>query len=123
MGAKNQSTQSKLAKRCWRGMMRARQIFSTRVVNALHHDEKMQTLFDIEMEDCRRFTDNNNHPVYAVEDDEFILTRELAARFAKGEPVTFLDVKNQPIKIVNVQMRRERCKVYNLQVDGLDKNG
>ena len=81
-------------------------------------EKKTQTLFDIELENGRTFTVNNNHPMYVVEDDEFILTRELAARFAKGEPITLQDSNNQPLNIASVRMRRERCKAYNLHVEG-----
>jgi len=100
-----------------------RQIFRTRVAKALQHEKKMQTLFDIELENGRTFTVNNNHPMYVVEDNEFILTRELATRFAKGEPVTFQDVNNQSVRIANMRIRREHCKVFNLQVEGQGKNG
>jgi len=58
-----------------------------------------------------------------VEDDEYILTRELAPRFAKGESITFQDNNNQLVKIATLRMRRETCKVYNLQVEGQGKNG
>ncbi len=97
--------------------------FPSRVVSALHHEEKMQTLFDIELEDGRRFTVNNDHPMYVLEDNDFTFTDELAARFAKGKSVTFLDSKNNPVKIASVQMRRENCKMYNLHVEGEGTNG
>jgi RHS repeat-associated protein len=100
-----------------------KQIFSTKVMSALHHEEKMQTLFDVELEDGRRFTVNNDHPMYVVEDGDFTFTDELAARFAKGEPITFRDNKNQPVKLAGLRMRREVCKMYNLHVDGQGKNG
>jgi intein/homing endonuclease len=48
-----------------------KQIFSTKVVKTLHHEEKLQTLFDIELEDGRKFTVNNDHPMYVVEDSDF----------------------------------------------------
>jgi Hint domain-containing protein len=100
-----------------------KQTFSTKVVAALHHEEKMQTLFDIELEDGRKFTVNNDHPMYVVEDGAFVFTDELAARFAKSEPVTFQDSHNQPVKIVSLQMRKQVCKMYNLHVEGQGKNG
>ena len=97
--------------------------FSTKVVTALHHSEKMETLFDIELEDGRQFTVNNTHPMYVVEDGDFTFTDELAARFAKGKPITFQDNKNEPVKIASLQMRRERCNLYNLHVEGQGKKG
>jgi RHS repeat-associated protein len=97
--------------------------FSTKVVEVLHHDEKTQTLFDIELEDGRTFTSNNNHPIYVVEDGGFRFTDELAARFAKGEPITFQDNNDRPIKVAIVRMRREMCKTYNLHVEGQGNNG
>jgi RHS repeat-associated protein len=97
--------------------------FSTKVVSALHHEEKMQTLFDVELEDGRRLTVNNDHPMYVVEDGTFTFSDEFAARFAKGESITFLDKKNQPIKVASLQMRRQVCKTYNLHVEGQGKNG
>jgi hypothetical protein len=100
-----------------------RQIFETRVIKPLHHEAKMQTLFDIELEDGRRLTVNNNHPIYVIEDDEFILTRELAACFANGQPITFQDNKGQAIRVANIHMRRQMCKVYNLEVKGQGQNG
>jgi intein/homing endonuclease len=42
--------------------------FPSKVITAFHHNEKMETLFDIELEDGRKFTVNNNHPMYVVED-------------------------------------------------------
>lgn len=57
----------------------------------------MQTLFDIDLENGRTFTVNNNHRIYVIEDDEFVLTRELAARFVKGDGITFEDNNNQPV--------------------------
>jgi hypothetical protein len=98
-------------------------IFSTKVVSALHHDEKLETLFDIELDDGRTFTTNNNHPMYVVEDGDFKFTDELAGRFAKGEPVTFQDNNNQPVRITSLRMRRQTCKMYNLHVEGQGKNG
>lgn len=83
----------------------------------------MQILVDIELQDGRRFTANNNYPMYVVEDGGFTFTDDVAARFAKGEPVTFQDDKDQPVKIASIQMRRQRCKVYNLHVEGDGKNG
>jgi hypothetical protein len=53
---------------------KAKQIFSTKVVSALHHEDKMQTLFDIQLEDGRSFTVNNDHPMYVVEDRDFTFT-------------------------------------------------
>jgi RHS repeat-associated protein len=100
-----------------------RAVFSTKVVNALHHDEKMQTLFDIELEDGRKFTVNNDHPMYVVEDGDFVFTSELGARFAKGEAITFRDSKNQSLKVASVRMRKQICKVYNLHVEGQGNNG
>ena len=100
-----------------------KQVFSTKVVSALHHDEKMQTLFDIELEDRSKFTVNDNHPMYVVEDEDFTFTDELAARFAKGKPITFQDNKNQPVKIASLRMRRQTCKLYNLHVEGQGKKG
>jgi hypothetical protein len=97
--------------------------FPSRVVSALHHEEKMQTLFDIELEDGRKFTVNNDHPIYVVEDGDFKFTDDLAARFAKGEPVTFQDYNERPIKLASLRMRKERCKTYNLHVEGQGKNG
>ncbi len=61
--------------------------------------------------------------MYVVEDGDFTLTDELAARFAKGEPITFQDNNNQPVKIASLRMRREKCKVYNLHVEGQGKKG
>lgn len=78
----------------------------------------MQTLFDVDLENGRTFTANNDHPMYVMEDDEFILTRELEARFAEGEPITLQDNNNQPVKITSMRMHREKCKVYNLNVEG-----
>ena len=98
-------------------------MFATKVVRALHHEEKMQTLFDIELEDGRKFTVNNDHPMYVVEDGDFTITDELAARFAKGQPVTFQDSKNQPVKIVSLRMHRQVCKTYNLYVEGQGQKG
>jgi RHS repeat-associated protein len=100
-----------------------KQIFSTKVVKALHHEEKVQTLFDVELEDGRRFTVNNTHPMYVVEDGDFVFTDELAARFAKGEPVTFQDSRNQPLKIASLRMHRLVCKTYNLHVEGQGEKG
>jgi RHS repeat-associated protein len=100
-----------------------KQVFSTKVIAALHHAEKMQTLFDIELEDGRSFTVNNDHPMYVAEDQDFVFTDELAARFAKGKAVTFLDSMNQSIRIASLRMRSERCKMYNIHVEGQGKNG
>jgi intein/homing endonuclease len=100
-----------------------KQTFTTKVISALHHEEKMQTLFDIELEDGRSFTVNNHHPMYVVEDGDFTFTDGLAARFAKGEPITFLDSNNQPVKIASLRMRRQTCKMYNLHVEGQRKAG
>jgi intein/homing endonuclease len=97
--------------------------FITIVIKPLHHEEKLQTLFDVTLENGRTFTVNNNHPMYLVEDDQYILTRDLAARFANGETITFLDSNNEPVKMASVQMRKEMCKVYNLNVEGQGKNG
>ena len=98
-------------------------IFSTTVVKALHHEAKPQTLFDIELENGRIFTVNNDHPMYVVEDIDFVFSDELATRFAKGKPITFQDYKNLPVKVVSLRMRRETCKMYNLYVEGQGKNG
>ena len=98
-------------------------IFSTTVVKALHHEEKPQTLFDVELEDGRKFTVNNDHPMYVVEDGDFVFTDDLAARFGTGKPITFQDNKNQPVRIASLKMRRETCKMYNLYVEGQGKNG
>ena len=100
-----------------------KRIFSTPVVEALHHEETMQTLFDIELEDRSKFTVNDNHPMYVVEDEGFVLSRELPARFGKGKPTTFLGNNNEPVKLVSLRMRRERCKVYNLHVKGQGEKG
>ena len=100
-----------------------RETFQTRVIKPLHHEAKAQTLFDIELENGRRLTVNNNHPIYVIEDDEFILSRELAARFANGQRITFQDSQGQPIRVANIHMRRQICKVYNLEVEGQGKNG
>ncbi len=102
---------------------KTRQMFFTRVVKALHHEDKLQTLFDIELEDGRRFTTNKNHPMYVVEDGDFKFTDDLAARFAKGKPITFQDSYDQPVKVTSLRMRRETCKTYNLHVEGQGKNG
>ncbi len=98
-------------------------IFSTTVVKALHHEEKPQTLFDIELEDGRSFTVNNDHPMYVVEDGDFVFTDELAARFAEGKPITFQENNNQPVKVASLRMCRETCKMYNLYVEGQGKKG
>jgi RHS repeat-associated protein len=98
-------------------------VFSTTVVRTLRHEEKPQTLFDIELEDGRTLAVNNHHPMYVVEDGDFAFSGELAARFAKGEPITFQDDKNQLVKISSVRMRRGICKVYNLEVEGQGQNG
>jgi intein/homing endonuclease len=37
---------------------------------------------------------------------------------AKGKPITLQANKNQPVKIASLRMRRERYKVYNLDVEG-----
>jgi hypothetical protein len=37
----------------------------SKVVSALHHEAQAETLFDIELENGRKFTVNNNHPMYA----------------------------------------------------------
>jgi hypothetical protein len=97
--------------------------FPSKVVSALHHDEKMQILFDIELEDGRKVTVNNDHPIYVVEDGDFKFSDELARRFAKGEAVTFQDNIGRSIKIASLRTRSEKCKVYNLRVEGRGKNG
>ena len=99
------------------------QIFPTTVVDALHHEERMQTLFDIELEDRRKLTVNDNHPMYVAEDEAFIFSRELATRFGNGQPITFLGDNNEPLKLVSLRMRTERCKVYNLHVKGQGEKG
>jgi intein/homing endonuclease len=58
-----------------------------------------------------------------VEDGDFTFSDELAARFAKGEPITFQDHNNQPVKIASLRMRRQSSKVYNLHVEGQGKKG
>jgi intein/homing endonuclease len=100
-----------------------RQTFQTRVIKPLHHEAKAQTLFDVQLEDGRRFTVNNNHPIYVREDDEFVFTRELAARFANGQSITFQDNKGQPVGIANIHLRRQISEVYNLEVEGQGQNG
>jgi intein/homing endonuclease len=100
-----------------------KKVFSSKVVSALHHEEQMQTLFDVELEDGRSFTVNNDHPMYVVEDSDFTFTDELAARFAKGKSITFQDNNNQQVKVASLRMRKQRCKVYNLHVEGQGKNG
>ena len=100
-----------------------KKVFPSKVVSALHHAEKTQTLFDFELEDGRAVTVNNDHPMYVVEDGDFVFSDDLAARFAKGEPITFQDNKNQPVKIASLRMRKERCKVYNLHLEGQGENG
>lgn len=100
-----------------------KRMFSTTVVKALHHEQKPQILFDVELDDGRKFTVNNDHPMYVVEDGDFVFTDELAGRFAKGEPITFQDSKNQPVKVASLRMRRDTCKMYNLYVEGQRKNG
>jgi hypothetical protein len=100
-----------------------RQIFPTPVVEALHHEETMQTLFDIELENRGKFTVNDSHPMYVAEDERFILSRELPARFVNGKPTTFLGNNNEPVKLVSLRIHRERCKVYNLHVQGRGEKG
>jgi len=100
-----------------------KQAFSTKVITALHHAEKPQTLFDVELENGRSFTVNNDHPIYVVEDGDFVFTDDLAARFAKGKTITFQDNKNQAVKVAGLQMRRESCRTYNLHVEGRGKSG
>ncbi len=95
----------------------AKRTFVTRVVKALHHEKQPQTLFDIELENGRQLTVNNNHPMYVVEYGDFVFTDELAARFAKGESVTFLDNKEQPVTLASLRMRKEICKTcYWVQI-------
>jgi len=96
--------------------------FVTRAVKALRHEKQPQTLFDVELENGRKLTVNNNHLMY-VEDGDFKLTDDLAARFAKGEPVTFQDYNERPVKLASLRMRKERCKTYNLHVEGQGTNG
>jgi intein/homing endonuclease len=100
-----------------------KQIFSTPVLEALHHEETTQTLFDIELENRSKFTVNDNHPMYVVEDEGFVLSRELPDRFGKGKPTTFLGNNNEPVKLVSLRTRTERCKVYNLHVKGQGEKG
>jgi RHS repeat-associated protein len=100
-----------------------KKMFFTKVVSALHHEEKMQSLFDMELDDGRTFTVNNNHPMYVVEDGDFKFTDELAGRFARGEPITFQDNNDHPVKIAGLRMRRQACKVYNLHVEGQGNKG
>lgn len=97
--------------------------FATPVVEALHHEEVTQTLLDIELENRRKFTVNDCHAMYVVEDEDFIFSRELADRFQNGTPVTFLGDNNEPVKIVSLRTRRQRCKVYNLHVQGQGDKG
>jgi Hint module len=100
-----------------------KQTFATNVLRALHHEEKMQTLFDIELENGRQFTVNNNHPMYAVQDGDFAFSDELAARFAKGEAITLQNYNSQPVNIASLGMRKKVCKVYNLELEGQGKSG
>jgi RHS repeat-associated protein len=100
-----------------------KKVFPSKVVAALHHEERLETLFDIELEDGRKFTVNNTHPMYVVEDNDFKFTDDLAARFAKGESVTFQDSNEGPVKVASLRMRKEICKMYNLHVEGQGKNG
>ncbi len=83
----------------------------------------MQTLFDIELEDGRQFTVNNDHPIYVFEDNDFTFTGELAARFAKGKPIPFLGNNERPVKLASLRMHKEICKTYNLHVEGQGRNG
>ena len=101
----------------------AKRTFVTRVVKALHHEKQPQTLFDIELENGRQLTVNNNHPMYVVEYGDFVFTDDLAAHFAKGEPVTFLDNNERPVKLASLRMHTEICKTYNLHVEGQGRNG
>jgi intein/homing endonuclease len=48
---------------------------------------------------------------------------DLAARFAKGKSITFLDNKEQPVTLASLRMRKEICKTYNLHVEGQGTNG
>ena len=66
-----------------------RKVFPTKVLSALHHEEKIQTLFDVELEDGRSFTVNNDHPIYVVEDGDFNFSDELSAHFEEGESIKF----------------------------------
>jgi hypothetical protein len=100
-----------------------KKVFPSKVVSALHHEERLETLFDIELEDGRKFTVNNTHPMYVVEDGDFEFTDDLAVRFAKGEPITFQDNNERAIKVASLRMRKEICKMYNLHVEGQAKNG
>jgi RHS repeat-associated protein len=97
--------------------------FSSKVVSALHHEERLETLFDVELEDGRKFTVNNTHPIYTVEDDDFKFTDDLAARFAKGAPITFQDNNERTLKVTSLRMHTQVCKMYNLHVEGQGKNG
>jgi intein/homing endonuclease len=47
----------------------------------------------------------------------------LAGRFGNGKPITFLGNNNQPVKLVSLRMRSQRCKVYNLHVKGQGEKG
>jgi intein/homing endonuclease len=98
-------------------------IFPTTVLEALHHEERMQTLFEIELENRRKLTVNDNHPMYVAEDEGFIVSRELPGRFGNGKPITFVGNDNEPVKLVSLRTRTERCKVYNLHVKGQGEKG
>jgi intein/homing endonuclease len=100
-----------------------KKVFPSKVVAALHHEERLETLFDIELEDGRKFTVNNTHPMYVVEDNDFKFTDDLAGRLAKGESITFQDSNERPVKVASLRMRKEMCKMYNLHVEGQGKNG
>jgi len=55
-----------------------------------------------------------------VEDCDFRFRDDLAARFTKGEPITFQNNKERPIKLAYPQ---GHMQMYNVDVEGQGKSG
>jgi hypothetical protein len=95
------------------------------ITATLHHKshESSGILFTFETEDGRKFTSNDIHPIYLIEDRHYVRAAKLHQRWLGGETLTFFTEDKQQVKVVKITKYMHAEPVYNVHVLGPHDQG
>lgn len=91
------------------------------VEKPLIHAPEIQRLHHFLMSDGTLVTSNEEHPYFVIEKDNWIRTADIYKLYLSGEPISFLNQKNEILKVKNIILESKFVPVYNLAIKGISK--
>ena len=89
---------------------------SSPVINVIHHDSRLNSLFTFSFSDGKEVTSNDIHPFYVVEINGYLKAHEIYQRWIFNQQTSVLTEDGKIVGVHHIGLEKKNVKLYNIHV-------